>query len=132
MAREEYVKLHMGCYMIKIQLLVHIYSPMLDTFITTVILDCGCCKNFGPMHIHALLAPITRWRPFELLVEDYLSMPLGKGGFWNIDLFADVYSQQLFAFKSKAAAGKNMVDSLQCISQMFTAPETFMANDSNC
>jgi len=55
-------------------------------------------------------------------------MPVGKGGFWKIGLFADVYSQRLFAFKSKAAAGKNTVDSLRRISQMFTAPETFMAD----
>jgi hypothetical protein len=39
-------------------------------------------------------------------------MPVGKGGFWKIGLFTDVYSQQLFTFKSKAAARKNTVDSL--------------------
>jgi hypothetical protein len=128
LARKEHAKLHMGRDMIKTQLLDRIYSPMLDASITTAILDCGRCKNFGPMHIHALLAPITRRRPFELLVGDYLSMPSGKGGFWKIGLFADVYSQRLFAFKSKAAAGRNTVDSLRRISQMFTAPETFMAD----
>ena len=55
-------------------------------------------------------------------------MRVGKGGFWKIGLFADVYSQRLFAFKSKAAAGKNTVDSLRRISQTFTAPKTFMAD----
>ena len=101
---------------------------MLDASITSAIVNCGRCKNFGSIHVHALLAPITRRRPFELLVGDYLSMPVGKGGFWKIGLFADVYSQRLFAFKSKAAAGKNTVDSLRRISQTFTAPETFMAD----
>jgi hypothetical protein len=85
---------------------------MLDASITLAIQSCGRCKNFGSMHIHALLAPITRCRPFELLVGDYLSMPVGKGGLWKIGLFADVYAQQLFTFKSKAVARKNTVDSL--------------------
>jgi hypothetical protein len=118
----------MGRDLIRTQLLDRIYSPMLNASITSAIRSCGRCKNFGSMHIHALLAPITRRRPFELLVGDYLSMPVGKGGFWKIGLFADVYSQRLFAFKSKAAAGKNTVDSLRRISQTFTAPETFMAD----
>jgi hypothetical protein len=128
LAWAEHEKLHMGRDLIRTQLLDRIYSPMLDASITSAILSCGRCKNFGSMHVHALLAPITRRRPFELLVGDYLSMPVGKGGFWKIGLFADVYLQRLFAFKSKAAAGKNTVDSLRRISQMFTAPETFMAD----
>jgi len=128
LSKAEHGKLHMGRDLIRTQLLDSIYSPMLDASITSAILSCGRCKNFGSMHLHALLAPITRRRPFELLVGDYLSMPVGKGGFWKIGLFADVYSQRLFAFKSKAAAGKNTVDSLRRISQMFTAPETFMVD----
>jgi hypothetical protein len=128
LAAIEHEKLHMGRDTIRIQLLDRIYSPMLDASITSAIVNCGRCKNFGSIHVHALLAPITRRRPFELLVGDYLSMPVGKGGFWKIGLFADVYSQRLFAFKSKAAAGKNTVDSLRRISQTFTAPETFMAD----
>jgi len=128
LSKAEHGKLHMGRDLIRTQLLDRIYSPMLDASITSAILSCGRCKNFGSMHLHALLAPITRRRPFELLVGDYLSMPVGKGGFWKIGLFADVYSQRLFAFKSKAAAGKNTVDSLRWISQMFTAPETFMVD----
>jgi hypothetical protein len=61
-------------------------------------------------------------------VGDYLSMPTGKGGFTKIGLFADVFSQRLWAFKSKSAAGKNTVDSLRRIVQMFTRPGTFMAD----
>lgn len=59
---------------------------------------------------------------------DYLSMPTGKGGFTKIGLFTDVFSQRLFAFKSKSTAGKNTVDSLRRIMQVFTAPETFMSD----
>jgi len=85
-------------------------------------------KSFGNMHVHALLAPITQRHPFELLVGDYLSMPMGKGGFTKIGLYADVFSQKPWAFKSKAAAGKNTVDSLKRISQTFTAPNTLMVD----
>ena len=75
-----------------------------------------------------LLVPITRRRPFELLVGDYLSMPNGKGGFTKIRLYADVFSQKLWAFKSKTAKGKDTVNSLQQISQVFIALTTFMAD----
>jgi hypothetical protein len=37
-----------------------IYSPHLDASIATAILECGCCKNFGPTHVRSLLAPVTR------------------------------------------------------------------------
>jgi hypothetical protein len=80
------------------------------------------------MHVHALLAPITRRRPFELLVADYLSMPPGKGGFTKIGLYADVFAQKLWGFKSKSAAGKNTVDSLRRINNTFIAPETIMVD----
>lgn len=83
------------------------------------------------MHVHALLAPITQRHPSELLVHDYLSMPMGKGGFTKIGLHADVFSQKPWAFKSKAAVGKNMVDSLKRISQTFTAPNTLMVDGSS-
>lgn len=128
LARREHAKLHMGREHIRVQLLNTICSPLLDASITAAIRECGRCKNFGGMHLHALLAPITRRYPFELLVGDYLSMPTGKGGFTKIGLYADVFSQKLFAFKSKAAAGRNTVDGLRRIVQPFLAPSTFMAD----
>ena len=112
LAKAEHEKLHMGHDLIQMQLLDRIYSPMLDASITKVIMECGCCKGFRGMHLHALLALITRRRPFELVVGDYLSMPTGKGGFTKIGLFADVFSQKRWAFKYKLAAGRNTVDSL--------------------
>jgi hypothetical protein len=128
LAREEHAKLHMRRDHIRMQLLDKIYSPHLDASISTAILECGRCKNFGSMHVHALLAPITRRRPFELLVGDYLSMPPGKGGFTKIGLYADVFAQKLWGFKSKSAAGKNTVDSLRRIHNAFIAPETIMVD----
>ena len=112
LAREEHEKLHMHRDHICTQLLDHICSPNLDASIGTAILECGRCKNFGNAHVHALLAPVTRRRPFELLVGDYLSMPPGKGGYTKIGLFADIFTRKLWGFKSKSVAGKNTVDSL--------------------
>jgi hypothetical protein len=128
LAREEHAKVHMHRDHIRTQLLDKIYSPLLDTSITTTILKCGRCKNFRSMQVHALLTPITRRHPFELLVGDYLSMPMGKGGFTKIGLYADVFARKLWGFKSKSAAGKNTVDSLRKISQAFIAPETIMVD----
>ena len=59
LAREEHEKVHMHRDHIKMQLLDKIYSPLLDASIMTAILECGRCKNFGSMHLHSLLAPIT-------------------------------------------------------------------------
>ena len=112
LAREEHAKLHMGQDLIRTQLLDKKYSPLLDASISTAILECRRCKNFGNMHLHALLALITRRQPFELLVSDYLSMPTGKGGFTKIGLYADVFAWKLWGYKSKLATGKNTVDNL--------------------
>ena len=79
---------------------------------------------------HSLLAPITRRHPFELMVGDYLSMLVGKGGFTKIRLYADVFTRKLWVHKWKLATEKTTVtvDSLKCISQGFRAPGTFMVD----
>ena len=66
--------------LVKIALLDRIHSPGLNESIMKAIIECARCKNFGGTNLHALLQPITRRHPFELLVGDYLSMPPGKGG----------------------------------------------------
>ena len=55
-------------------------------------------------------------------------MPPGKGGFSKIGLYTDVFSQKLWAFKSKTTMGKDTVNGLRCILQAFIAPTTFMAD----
>ena len=128
LAREEHTKLHMHWDHIHTQLLNRICSPNLDVSIGAAILECVRCINFGNMHINVLLAPITRQRPFKLLVGDYLSMPPGKGGYPKIGLFTDVFTQKLWSHKLKSAVSKNTVDSLRRILQTFVAPKTFMAD----
>ena len=109
---------------IKIALMDRIWCPSLDA-----IKDCAQCKNFGTGFVHSLLEPITRRHPFELLVGDYLSLPVGRGGFKTIGVFLDIYSQHVWVFIFKTAgSAKTTISALQQIFQNFVTPETFMTN----
>lgn len=115
--------------MIKIQLMTRICSPKLDQSIVAAIVGCGHCKGFGSTHIHSLLEPITRHHPWELMVGDTLSMPVGKGGYKKLSLYMDVYSQRCFARKLKSAAlSKTTVTGLNDIASTFPSPEGLMAD----
>ena len=120
---------HFGRDLIKISLLDRICSPRLDKSIMTAIVECGRCKGFGGSHLAALLEPITRRHPWELMVGDYMSMPVGKGGFHTIGLFMDVYSQKIFGFKfTTYGSTATTISSLNRIRQMYRMPEVFMAD----
>ena len=96
-----------------------IWCPDLDAVILDAIKDCAQCKNFGTSFVHSLLEPITSHHPFELLVGDYLSLPVSKGGFKTIGVFLDVYSQHVWVFVFKmAGSAKTTISALQ---QIFTA-----------
>src|SRR5271168_3456470 len=115
--------------LIKIALLDRIHSPGLDESIVKAISDCARCKNFGGTHLHALLQPITRRHPFELLVGDYLSMPPGKGGYHTIGLYLDTFTQHIWGYKFKTAGtGKTTVKSLEDIYGGFAPAEVFMSD----
>jgi hypothetical protein len=112
---------------IKLALLDKIHSLALDSSIVTVITNCARCKGFGGAHLHALLNPITRHHPFELLVGDYLTLPEGKGGYHQVGLYLDTCMQHVWGHKFKThGSGKTTVRSLNDIFHNFTAPETFM------
>ena len=113
---------------IKTELMDKILSPKLERSITKAIMDCGRCKNFGPSHIHSLLEPITRRKPFELMVSDTLSMPTGKGGYTKLNLTMDTYAQWLWASKLKVATGKTSTDTFVRICRAFTSPEALMTD----
>ena len=113
--------------LMKMALLDKIHTPHLDQAIVKAISDCARCKNFGGTHLHALLQPITRRHPFELIVGDYLSMPPGKGGFHTIGLYLDTFTQHVWGFKFKTAGtGKTTVKSLDDIYGSFAPAEVFM------
>ena len=115
--------------LIKIALLDKIHTPGLDQAIVEAIASCARCKNFGGAHLHALLQPITRRHPFELLVGDYLSMPTGKGGYHTVGLYLDTFTQHVWGFKFKSAGtGKTTVKSLDEIYGGFAPAEVFMSD----
>jgi transposase InsO family protein len=114
---------------VKKSLLDRIWSPGLDASIVKGITNCGTCKNFGGTHLHALLDPITRRHPLELLVGDYLSLPAGKGGYHTVGLYLDTFSQHVFGYKYKTAgSAKTTTDSLSRTFQAFAPWETFMSD----
>ena len=115
--------------MIKLRLLDSICSPKLDHSVLTAIQDCARCKNFGSTHLYSLLEPITRQRPFELLVGDYLSLPTGKGGWKGVGLYVDAFTRHVWAYKyKKSPTGKTTTDSLGDIIRAFVAPNIFMTD----
>ena len=129
---EVHSQLHFGRNHIKLQLLDTICSPQLDQSIISAIAECAQCKNFGGMHLHSLLEPITRSHPFELLVADYLSLPKGTNGFHTVGLYLDTYSQCIWGFKYKThGTAKTTVSGLTAITTGWTKPDTFMTNDSS-
>jgi hypothetical protein len=120
---------HFGRDLIKIALLDRICSPRLDKSIMAAIVECGRCKGFSGQHLTALLEPITRRHPWELMVGDYLSMPVRRGGFHTIGLFMDVYSQKVFGFKfTSYGTTATTIASLNRIRQLYRMPEVFMAD----
>ena len=120
---------HWGRDAIKIAMLDKVWCPGLDKIILNAIAHCPRCKNFGTSHLHALLNPITRRHPFELLVGDYLTLAVGKGGYRYVGLYLDTFSQHVWAFKIKTAgSAKTTIDALRHIFHGFTPPETFMTD----
>ena len=114
---------------VKKALLDRIWSPGLDSSIVAGIKDCAHCKNFGSTHTHALLDPITRRHPFELVVGDYLSLPKGIGGYHTVGLYLDTYSQHVWGFTYKVtSSGKTTQDALEKIFHEFVPAEVFMTD----
>ena len=123
---------HFGHDLIKIALLDRVCSPKLDKSILAAIVEFGRCKVFGGQHLASLLEPITRRHPWELLVGNYLSMPMGKGGFNTIGLYMDVYSQKMFGYKfTTYGMMATTISSLNKIPRAYHRPEVFMADSGS-
>src|ERR1700692_4623778 len=115
--------------MVKLKLMDKYYSSRVDQAIVKGINSCGRCKSFGPTHIHSLLQPITRRHPFELFVADYLSMPLGTGGFHTIALIMDTLTCFRWGLKLKTkGTAKPTRAALKSICNAFNSPESLMVD----
>ncbi|QRW03363.1 Retrovirus-related Pol polyprotein from transposon opus [Ceratobasidium sp. AG-Ba] len=120
---------HFGRDMTVLTLQQRYHWPRLRQHATEAVTTCPRCKNFGPRLLSALMKPITRARPFDLLVGDYVALPEGHSGFKTVLVIVDVYSRYLFAFPSrKPGTGKFTVDALEKITNLLLTPKTFMAD----
>jgi len=104
LAKSEHAKLHMGR-----DLIGHSFSTNLQPHARHIHNDGNLglwtLQNFGSTHLHALLAPITRRRPFELFVATTFPCPQERWIFKNRPL-RRCLSQRLFAFKCNLPLGK--------------------------
>ena len=113
----------------KLELMDKYCGSRVDQAIVKGINSCGRCKSFGPTHIHSLLEPITRRHPFELFAADYLSMPIGVGGFHTIALVMDTFTRFRWGFKLKTkGTAKTTLAALQFICNYFNTPERLMTD----
>jgi transposase InsO family protein len=120
---------HFSVESTKLKISDRYFWPGMDTDCRQVMLECPRCKSFGPTTLNSLLQPIRRTQPFSLVAGDYLSLPLGKGGYKNVGLYVDVFSHHVWATKLKiAGSAKTTIESLRKIFQEFAVPEAFMAD----
>lgn len=120
---------HFGVDPTKLHLRDRYFWPGMDADCKQAMLECPQCKNFGAPKLNSLLQPIRRAQPFELVAGDYLSLPIGKGGFKTVGLYIDTFSGFLFYSKLKTAGtGKATVNSLRRICLDYATPTTFMAD----
>lgn len=120
---------HFGRDMTILALQQQYFWPALRRDVIETITSCPRCKNFGPRLLSAQLKPITRARPFDLLVGDYLSMPQGFNGFKTVLVLVDVYSRFAFAFPLRGpGTGKSTVDGLSRVADMLLTPRSFLAD----
>ncbi|QRV93041.1 Retrovirus-related Pol polyprotein from transposon [Ceratobasidium sp. AG-Ba] len=120
---------HFGRDMTVLTLQRRYHWPRLRHHATLAVTTCARCKNFGARLLSALMRPITRARPFDLIVGDYVSLPEGHGGLKTVLVLVDVYSRYLFAFASrKPGTGKFTVEALEKISNLLLTPRSFMAD----
>jgi hypothetical protein len=115
--------------LVKLKLMDKYCGSRVDQAIVKGIISCGRCKSFGPTHIHSLFEPITRRHPFELFIADYLSMPVGIGGFHTVALIIDTFTRFRWGFKLKTkGTGKSTIAALQYICDAFNSPECLMTD----
>lgn len=120
---------HFGRDMTILALQLRYFWPTLCRDVVETITSCPRWKNVGPRLLSAQLKPITRARPFDLIVGDYLSMPQGFNGFKTVLVLVNVYSRFAFAFPLHGpGTGKSTVNGLSRVADMLLMPRTFLAD----
>ncbi|KAG8723900.1 hypothetical protein FRC09_001303 [Ceratobasidium sp. 395] len=108
------------------------FWPNLRSDVTAAVTTCPRCRNFGPKLMGALLAPITRERPLNLICGDYLSLPTGLGGFKTVLLLIDVYSRFIFGFMTRnSGTGTFTVECLEKVGSHTMTPVSFMSDNGS-
>ena len=121
-----------GCFgpeHVQLHLRDHYFWPGMLTDCRRAILECPKCKSFGAATRNSALQPIRRTRPFALVAGDYLSLPVGKGGFKTVGLYIDTYSNFVWGSKLKTSgSAKTTVASLKHIFHEYAVPKSFMSD----
>lgn len=120
---------HFMADLLKLHLRDRYFWPGLDTDCRQACIECSHCKNFGPPGLTALLQPIRRAKPFNLVAGDYVSLPLGKGGFKTLGVYVDTCSNFVWVDKLKAAGtAHSTLTTLDHIRNKYATPRSFMAD----
>jgi hypothetical protein len=114
---------------VKLALMDRYHSPRLDESIVSAIADCARCKGFGPTNLHSLLDPVLRRHPFELVVGDYLSLPLGNGDFKTVGLYLDSFTQNVWGYMyTVAGSAETTEEALTDICDGYLPMNTFQSD----
>jgi transposase InsO family protein len=121
-----------GCFgpeHIQLHLRDRFFWPGMLTDCRQAQLECSRCKSFGAATKNSSLQPIRRTRPFALVAGDYLSLPVGKGGFKTVGLYIDTYSGFIWSTKLKTVGtSKSTIASLKRIFHDYAVPKCFMSD----
>jgi hypothetical protein len=93
---------------VKLALMDKYHSLRLDESIVSAIANCAKCKGFGPANLHLLMDPVLRRHPFELVVGHYLSLPVGIGGFKNVGLYLDTFTQYVWGSSTQSLGWRRL------------------------
>lgn len=117
---------------LKLRIHETMFWPGIEQDCRAVVLECPECKLHGLAYHNTLLQPLCCSCPFSMLCGDYLSMPKGKGAYFKVGFFVDVFSGFVWGYKlAKEPTTKCTVDCLTEISDKLITPNTFMADSGS-
>ncbi len=104
--------------------------PGMRAHVDQVITTCPKCSQFGARHQQLLLRPVLRFRPFQTVAMDYLSMPPGRFNHDTILVAIDLFSKFVVAFSFKGpATGAHSLRMLDHLATNFLVPEEILTDN---